>query len=85
MSILLGLEPSTDLESDSVNIVSGGGDVHHPGLGDDLGLPGHLPDGLDCLTGNTEPGLLLRLHCLETHHDKDQQMFHHDCSSELTW
>ena len=49
----------TDLQSDGVDIISGGGDVHHEGLGDDLGRSGHLADGPDPLTGHTEARPLL--------------------------
>ena len=52
----------TNLECDSVDVISGRGDVHHESLGDDLSRSGHLANSADTLAGHTEPGPLLP-HC----------------------
>ena len=66
----------TNLQCDGVDIVSGGGDLHHEGLGDDLSRPGHLADSADTLAGQAEPGPLLP-HCQA--HSKADPEAEEDC------
>ena len=79
----------TNLQCDGVDIVSGGGDLHHEGLGDDLSRPGHLADSADTLAGQAKAGPLLP-HCqADPQADPEdcedgEEIFHVGCESELS-